>query len=88
MSFISTTLTRSAAKANCEAMGGRLAILSTTARFDDAVAVKPNSKSCWIGGGDENSDSVYNWDDGELVSEGETHDQWQSGHDDNTGGSR
>ena len=79
-------MTRAAAKANCEAMGGRLAILSTDALFDDAVAVKPDNLSCWIGGGDEDGDSVYRWDDGHLVSEGETNDKWQAGHDDNTNG--
>ena len=65
-------------------MGGRLAILDTQQRFDDAVAVKPPNLSCWIGGSDDDNDSVYRWDDGVLVSAG--YQNWQAGHDDNTGG--
>ena len=76
--YISTLLNRADALANCESMGGRLAILDTQTKFDDAVAVKPNSKSCWIGGQDFDSDSIYRWDDGSLVSDG--YQNWQAGH--------
>lgn len=82
--YISTLLNRADALANCESMGGRLAILDTQTKFDDAVAVKPNSKSCWIGGQDFDSDSIYRWDDGSLVSDG--YQNWQTGHSSITNG--
>jgi hypothetical protein len=77
-------MNRADALANCESMGGRLAILDTQSKFDEAVVVKPNSKSCWIGGQDFDGDSIYRWDDGSLVSDG--YQNWQAGHDDNTNG--
>ena len=82
--YISTLLNRVDALANCESMGGRLAILDTQTKFDDAVAVKPTSKSCWIGGQDFDSDSIYRWDDGSLVSDG--YQNWQAGHSSITNG--
>ena len=84
MTYVATLLTRADALTNCQSMGAQLAILNTLERYNAAVAVKDTSRSCWIGGQDIDGDSIYRWDDGQLVSAG--YQNWQTGHDTNTNG--
>ena len=71
------------AKSDAESRGGRLAILNTLAK-NNAVPSYSN-QALWIGATDEETEGVFKWIDGTLVSAG--YANWEAGEPNNYLGS-